>query len=92
MASFLPLLVYPKPGHGEDVTWVFGSGADAIDMIPSGELMYPNALDLANTGEELRAILELITLREFTMLRFMNAVTDKPDWTTKVFDDAILDK
>jgi hypothetical protein len=28
--------------------------------------------------------MKTITLRERTMLRFMNAVTDKPDWTKKV--------
>lgn len=28
--------------------------------------------------------LPLTTLREFTMLHIMNAVTDKPDWNTKV--------
>ncbi|TEB33690.1 hypothetical protein FA13DRAFT_106160 [Coprinellus micaceus] len=36
--------------------------------------------------------MKTITLRERTMLRFMNAVTDKPDWTNKVFDEAIVEK
>ena len=26
----------------------------------------------------------ILTLREFEMLHFMNAVTDKPDWFNKV--------
>ncbi|KAJ3502518.1 hypothetical protein NMY22_g18557 [Coprinellus aureogranulatus] len=33
-----------------------------------------------------------ITLREVTMLGFMNAVTDKPEWTKKVFDEEIVKK
>ncbi|KAF8465067.1 hypothetical protein BDZ91DRAFT_681804 [Kalaharituber pfeilii] len=34
----------------------------------------------------------LTTLREFVMMRFMNAVTDKDMWEEKVFDDAITDR
>lgn len=29
--------------------------------------------------------LPALTLRETTMLRFMNAVTDKPEWAKKVW-------
>lgn len=36
--------------------------------------------------------LPLTTLREFTMLQFMNQLTDKSDWHRKVFDDAITSK
>lgn len=32
----------------------------------------------------------MITLRELTMLRFQNAVTDKPVWTEKVGGTALL--
>ncbi|KAH6891808.1 hypothetical protein BKA70DRAFT_1571941 [Coprinopsis sp. MPI-PUGE-AT-0042] len=39
-----------------------------------------------------RATLPLTTLREFSMLQFMNAVTDKKGWQTKVFDDHITEK
>ncbi|KAH6891805.1 hypothetical protein BKA70DRAFT_1326180 [Coprinopsis sp. MPI-PUGE-AT-0042] len=38
------------------------------------------------------ATLPLTTLREFSMLQFMNAVTDKVDWHIKVFDDDIAAK
>ncbi|KAM6502959.1 Protein of unknown function (DUF4246) domain containing protein [Amanita muscaria] len=34
----------------------------------------------------------LTTLREFTMMRLMNQLTDKPDWNIKVFDDDIANK
>jgi len=31
-----------------------------------------------------------VTKRERTMLAFMDAITDKPEWRRKVFDDSIL--
>ena len=34
----------------------------------------------------------LLTLREITMTRLMNSLTDKEDWHRKVFDDAIASK
>ncbi|EDR01452.1 uncharacterized protein LACBIDRAFT_295569 [Laccaria bicolor S238N-H82] len=36
--------------------------------------------------------LPLTTLREFTMLQIMNAVTDKPDWHVKIQDKKIASK
>lgn len=33
-----------------------------------------------------------LTAREIAMLSLMESITDKPDWDTKVFDDAIVDK
>ncbi|GLB35530.1 putative protein of unknown function (DUF4246) [Lyophyllum shimeji] len=38
------------------------------------------------------AQLRLTTLREFTMLQFMNQLTDKPNWHQKVFDETITSK
>ncbi|KAF5313504.1 hypothetical protein D9611_008549 [Ephemerocybe angulata] len=71
-------LVTEKPGHGKDVDW-----------IPPGCALFPNALvDTGCNGGSLA----LITLRELTMLRFMNAVTDKPGWTDKVFNQEIVKK
>ncbi|KAJ2911614.1 hypothetical protein MD484_g8801, partial [Candolleomyces efflorescens] len=50
---------------------------------------FANALvDVGNNG----AVLAPITLRELTMLRFINTVTDKPDWVTKVLDETIIAK
>ncbi len=34
----------------------------------------------------------LITLRELSMMRWMNTVTDKPDWDVKIFDETIVAK
>jgi hypothetical protein len=33
-----------------------------------------------------------VTLREQRMMAFINTITDKPDWETKVFDDKIVAK
>ncbi|KAG4439283.1 hypothetical protein IFR05_005216 [Cadophora sp. M221] len=52
-----------------------------------GEDLFPVALN-----ETDRTCLYLTTLREFTMLHIMNALTDKPDWEDKVFDDTIAEK
>ncbi|PPQ98971.1 hypothetical protein CVT24_003467 [Panaeolus cyanescens] len=54
---------------------------------PLGNL-FPTALGFVNSGVSL----PLITLRELSMLQFMNAITDKPDWHIKVHDDTIAEK
>jgi len=59
---------------------------------PEPRKLLPNLLLYDDRGSERRVIstepstyqLPLTTLREFTMLHIMNAVTDKPDWNTKV--------
>lgn len=33
---------------------------------------------------------ELITAREMQMMGLMNALTDKPDWSRKIYDDNVL--
>ncbi|KAM0335022.1 hypothetical protein ACHAQA_000056 [Verticillium albo-atrum] len=35
---------------------------------------------------------EIVTVRERAMMRLMDAITDKPDWHVKVFDDSITSK
>jgi hypothetical protein len=64
-----------------------------LDYVPDPDNLFPNLLldndididphfgdDYASTEQ-----LPLTTLREFTMLHIMNAVTDKVDWNIKVF-------
>ena len=55
---------------------------------PEPNKLFPNLLDFSESSfssdEPLTNQLPLTTLREFTMLHIMNAVTDKPDWHTKV--------
>ncbi|KAF5323961.1 hypothetical protein D9611_008229 [Ephemerocybe angulata] len=82
MSGLVPLVVTEKPGHGKKLDWV-----------PKSEkgrrALFPNALvDCGADG----GVLKLITLRELTMLRFMNAVTDKAEWTKKVYDESIIQK
>ncbi|KAF9042141.1 hypothetical protein BJ165DRAFT_1485839 [Panaeolus papilionaceus] len=74
------------PGFGHPLNYVPSKGSE--DYV--GEL-YPSALGLNSVGAE-GAALPLLTLRELSMLHFMNAVTDKPDWHIKVHDDLIVEK
>ncbi|KAF8446999.1 hypothetical protein BDZ91DRAFT_752164 [Kalaharituber pfeilii] len=63
-----------------------------LNCTPRGEerwsLLFPNALD-PDDIEDGCITRSLTTLREFVMMRFMNAVTDKDRWEEKVFDDGI---
>ncbi|RXW20311.1 hypothetical protein EST38_g5535 [Candolleomyces aberdarensis] len=79
-----PTKVVAKPGHGYRLNWA----PDTRDAEYRGE-PFPNAL--VQSGSECE-LFQPITLRERTMLRFMNKVTDKADWTTKVFDESIIAK
>ncbi|KAJ2932776.1 hypothetical protein H1R20_g4321, partial [Candolleomyces eurysporus] len=79
-----PTAVIKKAGNGYPCSWT----PEESDAEYRGE-PFPNAL--VQVGSE-GAVLQPITLRELTMLRFMNQVTDKPGWTTKVFDDTIIAK
>ncbi|KAF5383139.1 hypothetical protein D9615_005036 [Tricholomella constricta] len=53
--------------------------------------LFRNALNEKDL-EDGRVQLPLTTLREFTMLRLMNGITDKPDWHKKITDEAIVAK
>ncbi|KAJ3520196.1 hypothetical protein NMY22_g12856 [Coprinellus aureogranulatus] len=78
-----PLLIVKKLGHGYDWDWYLAEGEK--DCLPS-------AIDVPSwqSDPEAEGMVKVITLREITMLQFMNAVTDKPDWTKKVFDEGIV--
>ncbi|TFK36203.1 hypothetical protein BDQ12DRAFT_725248 [Crucibulum laeve] len=62
-----------------------------LNYVPKDGL-FPNALIVSDVQEEGRGAQRLTTLREFTMLRLMNQLTDKPDWDKKVFDESITTK
>lgn len=50
----------------------------------NGRTRFPNAIsDWAAEG---------VTVRERTMLEFINLITDKPDWGRKIFDEGIVQK
>ncbi|KAJ2915553.1 hypothetical protein MD484_g4880, partial [Candolleomyces efflorescens] len=79
-----PTVVAKKAGNGYSYNHV----PKRSDAEYRGE-PYPNAL--VQVGQD-GGVLSPLTLRELTMLRFMNKVTDKPEWTTKVFDETIIAK
>ncbi|KAJ3513542.1 hypothetical protein NMY22_g15007 [Coprinellus aureogranulatus] len=88
-------LVHPAPGHGKPLDWV----PDPNDELYVGKSL-PTALlqdsvtsAMLMTDENVKkAFLPILTVRELLMLRFMNVVTDKSGWQTKVFDDEIVAK
>ncbi|RXW20822.1 hypothetical protein EST38_g5042 [Candolleomyces aberdarensis] len=77
--------VVEKRGAGLSIRWQPLQGQAAYRGTP-----FPNAP--GNQADDTTYTLPLTTLREFTMLRFMDSVTDKPEWTRKVFERAIVDK
>ncbi|KAH6909370.1 hypothetical protein BKA70DRAFT_1188541 [Coprinopsis sp. MPI-PUGE-AT-0042] len=79
-------LVYAVPGHGKPLNYA-PAQSDPLFVGPS----LPSALRLEDLQEG-GAVLPLLTLREISMLRFMNAITDKEGWHIKVFDDEIATK
>ncbi|GFF34443.1 hypothetical protein IFM46972_04225 [Aspergillus udagawae] len=54
------------------------------------DVVYANALD--ETDIENGYVGYMFTLRELSMMRIMEAITDKPDWDKKVFNQEITDK
>ncbi|KAG2009566.1 hypothetical protein CC2G_012484 [Coprinopsis cinerea AmutBmut pab1-1] len=81
-------VVHPMPGHGKPLDYTPKKGEDPLYI---GD-PFPSALSPGDIDEGGRAILPLTTLREFSMLQFMNAITDKEDWHIKVLDDEIANK
>ncbi|KAF7967158.1 hypothetical protein HWV62_35668 [Athelia sp. TMB] len=72
------------PGFGLPLSFI---PSEAYPQPPGfkGEL-FPNVLDCRSSQ------LRLTPLREFAMMRLMNAITDKPGWNSKVFDEEIVAK
>ncbi|RFU32360.1 hypothetical protein B7463_g3969, partial [Scytalidium lignicola] len=68
-----------------------------VDYIPqehtegSGRNLFSTALSSSDL-EGRWSSLNLNTLRELTMIRMMDNITDKPEWDSKVFDNAITTK
>ncbi|KAL2842538.1 hypothetical protein BJY01DRAFT_264474 [Aspergillus pseudoustus] len=56
-----------------------------------GARLFPTALQVQDLVDG-TSILPLRTLRELTMLRLMDHITDKPGWQRKVFNDELTDK
>ncbi|KAG2003632.1 hypothetical protein CC2G_004221 [Coprinopsis cinerea AmutBmut pab1-1] len=78
-------VVHPMPGLGKPLDYVPKEDEDPLYI----DDPFPSALDVENLD---RALLPLTTLREFSLLQLMNAITDKENWHVKIFDDAIASK
>ncbi|KAF8656144.1 hypothetical protein AX16_002746 [Volvariella volvacea WC 439] len=59
-----------------------------LDYEPSKT--FPSAHDITSMSR--RAEFDALVLREITMLKIMDAITDKPDWDKKIFDNKIVEK
>ncbi|MCJ1445848.1 MAG: hypothetical protein MMC23_006353 [Stictis urceolatum] len=81
----LPLNFTPRP---ENRHWRTGEVTPATGE--GGELFH-TALDTRSV-EDGYASQRLTPLRELKMMQIMNQITDKTDWETKVFDDAVASK
>ncbi|TFK24949.1 hypothetical protein FA15DRAFT_618654 [Coprinopsis marcescibilis] len=78
-------VIHPVPGLGRPVDYV----PTKDDPLYIGDA-FPTALAMSDISS--RAILPLTTVREFNMLRFMNAITDKENWHVKILDDEVANK
>ncbi|KAG5637121.1 hypothetical protein H0H81_005714 [Sphagnurus paluster] len=72
------------PGFTLPLGFTPSPAKENLEPVGEGRELFLNAI----TG----ITMPLTTLREFTMLRFMNEITEKPDWNHKVFDDEIATK
>ncbi|TFK24948.1 hypothetical protein FA15DRAFT_669004 [Coprinopsis marcescibilis] len=85
--------------HANAVHFFPGPKSQVFEPTPARPLVdnydweaFPNLLSIENVEDGGRALLPLTTIREFHMLRFMNAITDKVDWHIKIFNDKIANK
>ncbi|PKS12302.1 hypothetical protein jhhlp_001602 [Lomentospora prolificans] len=69
--------------EGDQVLKVPGFGLDVTSDTPG--MKYPSAIKQGWLSNG-------VTLREKRMLAFIDSITDKPNWESKVFDDAIVAK
>ncbi|KAH6909366.1 hypothetical protein BKA70DRAFT_1426493 [Coprinopsis sp. MPI-PUGE-AT-0042] len=79
-------VVHAVPGYGKPLDYV----PDKKDPLFVGKPL-PSALSQKDLNAK-GAALPLTTLREFSMLQFMNAITDKENWHVKILDDTITNK
>ncbi|TFK20400.1 hypothetical protein FA15DRAFT_599792 [Coprinopsis marcescibilis] len=77
-------LVHPVPGLGRPIDYIPDDQND--DPLCVGDC-FPNPL-----SNDSKYNMPLTTLREFNMMRFMNAITDKENWHLKIMDDTIAEK
>ena len=56
-----------------------------VDHMPNWRERFPHAIADDQTTKA-------VTFRERRMLKFINQITDKPEWNRKVFDESIVSK
>jgi len=88
LSGAVPDVRFMLPGFTLPLEWTPSSSGKESQGQPDGTELYPSAL---YDGDD-EIVFALTTLREFAMMEFMNSVTDKPEWHTKVLDDTIANK
>ncbi|KAF6744132.1 hypothetical protein DFP72DRAFT_1095567 [Ephemerocybe angulata] len=81
--------VHPVPGISRSLDYV----PNKDDPLYLGKPL-PTALlqEDIERGSSTKALLPLTTIRERTMLQYMSAITDKPNWNKKVLDSRVIYK
>lgn len=79
--------------HSSDPEWVHfdNSGAKPLSVPGVGLPIHVHLKERFQHGiNDFHA--DRVTVREITMLAFMDLIIDKPDWDKKVFDESIIEK
>ncbi|TFK71823.1 hypothetical protein BDN72DRAFT_837201 [Pluteus cervinus] len=86
--NYLPRAAYSQYEWDRDLAKSVEVFYEAIGI---GKDLLPTMLNSGHiqSGD---AQLPMTTLREFTIMRLLSAITDKPDWEKKVFDEVISKK
>ncbi|KAJ2936892.1 hypothetical protein H1R20_g204, partial [Candolleomyces eurysporus] len=87
----------PVPGLGKPLDYIpaeddplYVGPPLATALLPVCKEMWQNSENDLESDE--KNFIPITTVREFSMLRFMNSVTDKPEWDQKIFDVDIVKK
>ena len=80
-----PLNYVPNKSHPEYTGELFKNALSSADVLGS-KIAYISGyfFNRKFTDHFMVGSLRMVTLREFAMLRFMNSITDKPEWHIKV--------
>jgi len=81
------LLLFPNALNPHDLSWGYVKYRYLFLQVIAMNIITCSCVDTGTTDTNIYAevdSLPLKSLRELAMLRFMNAITDKPGWETKV--------
>ncbi|KAJ2912988.1 hypothetical protein MD484_g7416, partial [Candolleomyces efflorescens] len=86
-------ITHPVPGLGKPLDYVPTEDDPLYVGPPLATALSPVCKEMRHPDyDEKKNFIPITTLREFSMLQFMNSVTDKPDWDKKIFDAEIVKK